>query len=64
MRKISPERCGVLPAPGAAKVYLPGLALISSISSLIVLAGTDGVTEITLGETATIVIGAKSLTGS
>ena len=34
-RKISPDRCGVLPAPGAAKLYLPGLALMTSISSFI-----------------------------
>src|SRR5205085_10095061 len=63
-RKISPDRCGVLPTPGAAKLYFPGLALMRSISSLMVLAGTEGCTVITLGETATMVTGAKSLTGS
>ena len=63
-RKISPERCGVLPTPGAAKLYLPGLALMTSISSLMLLAGTEGCTLTTLGETATMVIGAKSFTGS
>ena len=35
----SPERCGVEPVEGCAKLYLPGLALMSSISSLSVLAG-------------------------
>src|SRR4029077_3816175 len=41
MRKISPDRCGVLPTPGAAKLYLPGLARITAINSCMVLAGTD-----------------------
>ena len=46
----SPERCGVEPIPGPAKLYLFGLALISSISSLTLFAGTDGLTRSTLGE--------------
>ena len=36
----SPARCGVEPVAGCAKLYLPGLALTSSISSLSVFAGT------------------------
>jgi hypothetical protein len=64
MRKISPDRCGVLPTPGAAKLYLPGLARITAINSCMVLAGTDGCTLTTLGETATMLMGAKSLIGS
>jgi hypothetical protein len=61
---LSPDRCGVLPTPGAAKLYLPGFALMTSINSCIVLAGTEGCTLTTLGETATMLMGAKSLTGS
>ena len=36
----SPARCGVEPVAGCAKLYLPGLALMSAISSLRDLAGT------------------------
>src|SRR6516165_6845233 len=46
----SPDRCGVEPIPGPAKLYLFGFALISEISSLTLLAGTDGLTRTTLGE--------------
>src|SRR5689334_10037300 len=46
----SPGRCGVEPIPGPANLYLFGLALISSISSLMLFAGTDGLTRTTLGE--------------
>src|SRR5215470_3877739 len=60
----SPDRCGVEPVPGCAKLYLPGLALISAISSLTLLAGTDGATVSTFGDAAIKVIGAKSLNGS
>jgi len=40
------------------------LALIRSIKSLSVFAGTAGWVEMTLGEAATSVMGAKSLIGS
>src|SRR5262245_8801405 len=60
----SPERCGVVPSPAEAKLYLPGLAFISAMSSLTVFAGTEGCTVGTLGETAAGVTGAKSLKGS
>src|SRR5262245_54935516 len=60
----SPERCGVVPSPAEAKLYLPGLALISEMSSLTVRAGIEGCTVSTLGETAARVTGAKSLKGS
>src|SRR5215475_8817388 len=46
----SPDRCGVEPMPGPAKLYLFGLALISSTNSLTLFAGTDGLTRTTLGE--------------
>ena len=51
-------------APGAAKLYLPGFALMRADSSLTVLAGTSGCTVRTLGDTAILLIGAKSLIGS
>ena len=60
----SPARCGVEPVAGCAKLYLPGLAFTRSVSSFIDFAGKSGLTEITLGEAATSVIGAKSFTGS
>src|SRR5579871_5329925 len=46
----SPDRCGVEPMPGPANVYLPGLDLISAMSSLTFFAGTDGLTTSTFGE--------------
>src|SRR5262249_35676734 len=60
----SPERCGVDPVPGCAKLYLPGLALISATRSLTDWAGTCGLTHNTLGEAATSVTGVKSRNGS
>src|SRR4029077_2678501 len=60
----SPARCGVEPVAGCAKLYLPGLAFTSATSSFMDFAGKSGLTEITLGEAATSVIGAKSFTGS
>src|SRR6266581_7419861 len=60
----SPLRWGVDPVAGWAKLYLPGLAFTSAISSRTVLAGTSGLTISTLGEVATNVTGAKSLIGS
>src|SRR6266550_4698546 len=43
------ERCGVVPIPGEAKVYFPGLALMSSTSSFTDLAGMLGCTNRPLG---------------
>src|SRR3954462_1455044 len=63
-RNSSPPRCGVDPTPGPAKLYLPGLSRISCTSSGSDLAGTDGLTTTTFGETATSVTAAKSLRGS
>src|SRR5215470_1732337 len=63
-RNCSPARCGGAPVPPEAKVYLPGLALTSAISSLTLLAGTDGLTVSTVVEDAASVTGAKSLIGS
>src|SRR5215210_8740833 len=60
----SPDRWGVEPIPGPAKLYLPGLALISAISSLISFAGTEGWVTSTFGDAATRVTAAKSFTGS
>ena len=51
-------------AEQAAAQKLPGLALISATSSFMDFAEKSGLTEITLGEAATSVIGAKSFTGS
>jgi hypothetical protein len=58
------ERCGVVPMPGEAKVYLPGLALSRSTSSGSVFAGMLGCTNSPLGEVPAMVTGAKSLSGS
>ena len=60
----SPARCGVEPVEGCAKLYLPGIGLHQLDQLLERLAGKCGLTEITLGEAATSVIGEKSLTGS
>lgn len=56
--------CGVEPWPGAAELYLPGLAFASAISSARVLAGNDGLTTRMLGELVTHTMGSKSLMGS
>src|SRR5215831_8342216 len=56
------DRCGVVPMPGEAKVYLPGLDLSSSTSSFTDFDGmTEGLTNSPLGEPAALVTGAKSL---
>src|SRR5262245_18251533 len=60
----SPLRCGVEPVAGCAKLYLPGLALMMSINSFTLFAGTLGLTVSTLGDAATSVTGVKSFTGS
>ena len=63
MRNCSPVRCVVVPAPGEAILYLPGLALMSATNSLTVFAGTEGLTESTVAELTASVTAAKSLTG-
>src|SRR5712671_6679284 len=57
-RICSPARCACVPAPGDAKLNLPGLALTSSTSSLTVLAGIDGLTESTVVDDTASVTGA------
>ena len=49
---------------GRGIAVLPGLALSSAISSLMVRAGSDGCATITVGVAHISVTGAKSLTGS
>jgi hypothetical protein len=53
-----------VPAPAEPKLYLPGLALMSSTSSLTVLAGTAGLTVSTVVDAMASVTGLKSLTAS
>src|SRR5205823_6251502 len=60
-QNFSPARCACVPAPGEAKLYLPGLARITSMSSLTAFAGTDGLTVITVVEDTASVTGSKSL---
>src|SRR5262249_58805633 len=60
----SPERCGVVPSPAEAKLYLPGLALTCAMRCLKSVAGQEGCTVSTFGEIAANVTGAKSLKGS
>ncbi len=48
-RKISPDRCGVVPAPEWAKLYLPGLARTRSTSSCTVCTGSAGLTASRFG---------------
>jgi len=61
---ISIASDGVVPAPGDATLYLPGLALSKSISSFIVLAGNAELTSHEFGEAPTFVTGMKSLSTS
>ena len=60
----SPERCGVVPTPAEAKLYLPGVFLMTSTSSLTDVAVSAGLTTRTLGEAAAIETGLKSPIGS
>ena len=53
-----------MPRPPEAKLYLPGLALMTAISSRASVAGTEGFTTKTKWETPNSVTGAKSLMGS
>ena len=61
---ISPQMCGLVPAPPEAKVYLPGLAFTSSTSSGTVFAGTSGLTTKMLGTCHSRLIGVKSFSAS
>ena len=61
---ISIESDGVVPAPGEATLYLPGLAFIKSISSFIVLAGKSWLTCQEFGVAPTLVTGMKSFSTS
>src|ERR1700730_18145545 len=45
----SPDSEGVVPFPAEAKLYLPGLALMSATSSWTLFAGSDGLTTSTFG---------------
>src|ERR1700738_5064797 len=45
----SPDSEVVLPCPAEAKLYLPGLALMSATSSWTLFAGSDGLTTSTFG---------------
>src|SRR5262245_35990103 len=60
---ISPPSWDVVPTPGCAILYLPGLERRNAISSLTVVAGIDGLTTSTFGDAAARVTGAKSLVG-
>jgi hypothetical protein len=69
--KLTPSAClnisiasdGV-PAPGDATLYLPGLAFIKSIKSIIVLARNSGLTCQEFGEAPALVTGMKSFSTS
>src|SRR5438309_6468072 len=60
-RNNSPTRCGGVPTPGEAKLYLPGWALMKATRSLTDCTGSDGLTESTSGEVTASVTGSKSL---
>src|SRR5712664_2625557 len=60
-RKCSPMRCGGVPVPGEAKLYLAGPDLINATRSLTVWTASDGWTVSTVGEVTAIVTGSKSL---
>src|ERR1700730_17899357 len=70
--KLRPNPClsisiasdGVVPLPGDATLYLPGLAFTTSISSFIVLAGNSALTSQEFGEAPTLVTGMKSFSAS
>src|SRR5215467_3808599 len=61
---ISIANDGVVPAPGEATLYLPGLAFINSINSFIVLAGNSELTSHEFGEAPALVTGMKSFSMS
>src|SRR5215470_10265915 len=63
-RSISPNRWPCVPTPPEAKLYFPGLDLISVTSSLRLRAGSDGWTVMTLVAATASVTGARSLSAS
>src|ERR1051325_2081737 len=62
--KSSATRGGVAPGPEVAKVYLPGFALSRATNSFAFAAGKEGCVTSANGVTATMLTGAKSLSGS
>src|SRR5436305_13752275 len=63
-RNSSPARSPDEAIPGDARVNLPGLALISAMSSFNVWQGTEGLIVSTCGERASKLTGEKSFTAS
>src|SRR5579862_7144675 len=70
--KLRPKAClsisiasdGVVPFPGEATLYLPGLAFTKSISSFIALGGKSLLTSQEFGEAPTLLTGTKSFSAS
>ena len=60
----STVRCTEVPTPPEPKLSLPGFLRASSMSSFIVLTGTEGCTTSTLRVNASHVTGARSFSGS
>src|SRR5690349_2657897 len=60
-RKCSPIRCGGVPVPGDAKLYLTVPDWISATSSLTVRTAREGLTVSTVAEVVATVTGSKSL---
>src|SRR5258708_13893899 len=63
-RKFSPIRCGGVPMPGDAKLYLTPPDLISATSSFTLWTGSEGWIESTVGALTPTVTGSNSLYGS
>src|ERR1700683_2009546 len=70
--KFRPKAClsisiasdGLVPFPGEATLYFPGLEFMRSINSFIVLAGKSILTSQEFGEAPTLVTGMKSFSMS
>ena len=58
------QRCEGVPSPGEAKLYFPGLDLMTATSSLTVLAGTEGLIAKADAKEAASDTGSKSRNGS
>src|SRR5215470_8664752 len=63
-RNNSPTRCGGVPVPGEAKLYLPGLVLIRATRSATVCTGSVGLTVSTTAARTATVTASKFLAGS
>src|SRR5258708_32129910 len=63
-RNNAPTRCGGVPVPGDAKLYLPGSALMSATNSPTGCTGSAGLTVSTAGALPAIVTGSKSPAGA